>query len=100
MRETYGKKGGHDERPKQNISAGENRAKQRQVLMREGNPLRASDFPEAPDECAAYVAKVYLMLMDDRASVITSAQNLFDAVTVHMGLPKESRLSTRCLPPR
>ena len=68
--------------------------------MREGNPLRASDFAEAPDECAAYVAKVYLMLMDDRASVITSAQNLFDAVTVHMGLPKESRLSTRCLPPR
>jgi hypothetical protein len=31
------------------------------------------------------------MLMDDRASVITTAQYLFDAVTVHMGLPKESR---------
>jgi hypothetical protein len=28
------------------VSARENRAKRREVLMREGNPLRASDFPE------------------------------------------------------
>jgi hypothetical protein len=62
----------------------------REVLMREWDPIGVSDFAEAQDEYDAYVGKIYVMLMDDRASVGTIAEYLFDAATVHMGLSEES----------
>jgi hypothetical protein len=68
----------------------ENRAKVREVLMREWDPIGVREFPEAQEEYDTYVGKVYVMLMDDRASASQIAEYLFEVATVRMGLSKES----------
>jgi hypothetical protein len=68
----------------------ENRATVRAALMREWDPIGVRDFPKAQAEYDAYVGKVYVMLMDERASVSQIAEYLFDAATVQMGLAEES----------
>jgi len=64
----------------------ENRAKVREVLMREWDPIGVCDEPEAQDEYDAYVGKVYVMLMDERASAEMIAAYLVDVATVLMGM--------------
>lgn len=64
----------------------ENRAKVREVLMREWDPIGVCDEAEAQDEYDAYVGKVYVMLMDERAIAETIAAYLFDVATEHMGV--------------
>jgi hypothetical protein len=52
--------------------------------------------PEASDEYDAYVGKVYVMLMDERASQTTIAAYLFDTATNYMGLSSSPTLVDRC----
>jgi hypothetical protein len=47
----------------------EHRAKVREVLMREWDPIGVRDAPEAQDEYDSYVGKAYVMLMDEGATV-------------------------------
>jgi hypothetical protein len=68
----------------------ENRAKVREVLMREWDTIWVSDLPDAQDEYDTYVEKVYVMLMLDRVSADTIAKYLFDVATVYMGSSNES----------
>ena len=64
----------------------ENRCKVRQVLMEAWDPIGVRDVPEAQDEYDAYVAKVYVMLMDGRASQQAIAAYLNHVATDRMGL--------------
>ena len=64
----------------------ENRHKVRQVLMEAWDPIGVRDVPEAQDEYDVYVAKVYVMLMDERASQQAIAAYLNYIATDHMGL--------------
>jgi hypothetical protein len=69
----------------------ENRAKVRCVLMQEWDPIGVRDTPEAQDEYDTYVAKVYVVLMDERASAEAIAGYLFWVATEYMGLsPSET----------
>jgi hypothetical protein len=43
----------------------ENRAKIREILMHEWDPIGVRDAPEAQDEYDAYVGRVYVMLVDE-----------------------------------
>jgi hypothetical protein len=64
----------------------EDRARVREVLMREWDPIGVADIPEAADEYDGYVGAVYVMLMDQRASKEQIASYLFDVAANHMGL--------------
>ncbi|PPQ31528.1 hypothetical protein CCR94_09265 [Rhodoblastus sphagnicola] len=55
-------------------------------MMREWDPIGVSDDPEAWDEYDAYAGRVYVMLMDERASAEAIAAYLDAAATGHMGL--------------
>jgi hypothetical protein len=46
----------------------ESRARVREILMREWDPIGVSGVPEAADEYDRYVGTVYVMLMDHRAT--------------------------------
>ena len=73
----------------------ENRARVREVLMREWDPIGVSGVPEAADEYDHYVGKVYVMLMDERATAASIAAYLFDTATRNMGLPARAELMER-----
>ena len=73
----------------------ENRARVRDVLMREWDPIGVSGVPEAADEYDRYVGTVYVMLMDERASADSIAAYLFDTATRGMGLPAHAQLAER-----
>jgi hypothetical protein len=68
----------------------ENRAKGREVLMREWDPLDVRDVTEAQDEYNSYAANVYVMLTDERASADTIAAYLLNVINAEMGLPNDS----------
>lgn len=61
--------------------------------MREWDPIGVSDVPEAADEYDDYVAKVYVMLMDERAGREAIAAYLFDIAVNHMGISDHARLA-------
>ena len=46
----------------------ENRAKIREILMHEWDPIGVRDVPQAQDEYDSYVGRVYVMMMDERAT--------------------------------
>jgi hypothetical protein len=54
--------------------------------MRDWDPIGISDVEEAADEYDAYVGRVYVMLMDERANSEVIAAYLFEVATGHMGL--------------
>jgi hypothetical protein len=64
----------------------ENRAKVRQVLMQNWDPIGVKDMSGAEDEYDAYVGNAYVMLMDERATAEAIAAYLFNIATNHMGL--------------
>jgi hypothetical protein len=74
----------------------ENRARVREILMREWDPIGVAGSPEAADEYDSYVGKVYVMLMDDRAAKEQIAAYLYDVATNHMGLSSSGRMAERC----
>ncbi len=68
----------------------ENRARVREILMRDWDPISISDVEEAADEYDAYVGHAYVMLMDERASADAIAAYLFEVATDNMGLSADS----------
>jgi len=46
----------------------ENRARVRQILLRDWDPIGIQDIAEASDEYDRYADKAYVMLMDERAT--------------------------------
>lgn len=66
-----------------------NRARVRDILMREWDPIGV--FGRVEDEYDAYVGTVYVMLMDQRASAEEIAAFLLDIEARHMGLAPGDR---------
>jgi hypothetical protein len=64
----------------------ENRARVREILMRDWDPIGISGVEEAVDEYDAYVARAYVMLMDEQANAEAIAAYLFEIATANMGL--------------
>jgi hypothetical protein len=58
----------------------ESRARVREILMREWDPIGVSGVPEAADEYDRYVGTVYVMLMDQ--------QPLTPSRLISLGLPR------------
>jgi len=73
----------------------ENRARVRDILMREWDPIGVADVPQAADEYDAYAATVYVMLMDQRASRDEIEAYPFDIAANHMGLAGHGHIAER-----
>lgn len=73
----------------------ENRARVREVLMREWDPIGVSGVPEAVDEYDRYVGTVYVMLMDHRATAEAIATYLLGIATHHMSPSAHALLAER-----
>jgi hypothetical protein len=73
----------------------ESRARVREILLRDGDPIGVYGVPEASDEYDTYAAKAYVMLMDDGASAKDIAFYLFTVATEHMGLADHGRLAEK-----
>jgi hypothetical protein len=73
----------------------ENRARVREVLMRDWDPIGVAAIPEASDEYDEYANRAYVMLMDERATAAVIAGYLFEVAGEHMGLPQTADLAER-----
>jgi len=73
----------------------ENRARVRELFMREWDPIGVAGMPEAADEYDTYVDAAYVMLMDQNADAGAIAAFLTDIETRHMGLSSDDLLD-RC----
>jgi len=73
----------------------ENRARVREILMRDWDPIGVAGIPEAADEYDAYADQAYVMLMDQRATAEAISAYLFDIATRHMGLSRIADLAER-----
>jgi hypothetical protein len=71
----------------------ESRMKVREILVQEWNPIGVRDAPDAQDEYDDYVGRVYVMLMDERASLDEVAEYLYRIATEHMGLSPRPELA-------
>jgi hypothetical protein len=74
----------------------EKRARIREVLLHEWDPIGASDVPQASDEYDAYLDEIYIMLMHDRADALAIEAHLWEIATNYMALSPEGWLSDRC----
>src|SRR5260221_12602998 len=74
----------------------ENRARVREILMREWDPIGVTDVPEAADEYDIYIGTVYVILMDQRATQEQIAAYLYDVTTNNMGSTGSSELAKGC----
>ncbi len=72
----------------------ENRARVRQLLLREWDPIGINGLGPA-DEYDAYADKAYVMLMDDRATAEQIAAYLLQIALEHMGLTDHGELAQR-----
>ncbi len=75
----------------------ENREIVRQVLMDEWDPIGVKDIPEALDEYDTYVGRIYVMLMDEKASKQSMATYLYNVATNHMGISPSPLLMERSI---
>jgi hypothetical protein len=66
------------------------------MFMDEWDPIGVRDAPGATDEYDAYVAKAYVMLMDERATAEQIADYLWAVATEYMGLTPCPTLRDRC----
>ena len=73
----------------------ENRARVREILMRDWDPIGVAGIAEAANEYDAYADKAYVMLMDQRASAEAIAAYLFDIATNDMELSNTADLADR-----
>jgi hypothetical protein len=73
----------------------ENRARVREILLRDWDPIGIYGIPEATDEYDEYADKAYVMLMDEGATAREIAGYLFTVATEHMGLTDRGRLAER-----
>lgn len=74
----------------------ENRARVRELFMREWDPIGVAGIPQAADEYDNYVAEAYVMLMDRNADADTITAYLHEIATQHMGLSYPG-LKDRCI---
>ena len=72
----------------------ENRQRVRQVLLEHWDPIGVRNIPEASDEYDRYVGELYVMLMDDGASVEAIDRYLVTAATQHMGITASDFLAS------
>lgn len=72
-----------------------NRARVREILLRDWDPIGVSGIPEATDEYDSYADKAYVMLMDESATASEIAAYLFAVATGHMGLTDRGQLSAK-----
>jgi hypothetical protein len=73
----------------------ENRARVREILMRDWDPIGVAGITEAADEYDTYADKAYVMLMDEHAGVEAIATYLLGIATGHMGLSNIPDLADR-----
>ena len=73
----------------------ENRARVREALMRDWDPIGVAGIPEAADEYDAYADEAYVMLMEQRATAEAVSAYLFEIATKHMGLSNIADLADR-----
>jgi len=64
--------------------------------MQRWDPIGISGIPNAHDEYDNCVGKVYVMLMDDRASREDIEQYLYEMATGYLGLPSCDGLAGKC----
>ena len=74
----------------------ENRARVRELFMNEWDPIGVRGVPQATDEYDTYVAKAYVMLMDERANAEQITDYLWGIATEYMGLTPYDGLAERC----
>jgi hypothetical protein len=74
----------------------ENRARVRELFIDEWDPIGVRGVSEATDEYDAYVAKAYVMLMDERATAEQITDYLWGVATEYMGLTPYPALRDRC----
>ena len=74
----------------------ENRACLRELFMREWDPIGVADVPQAADEYDAYIAKAYVMLMDEAADQQAITEYLFGIASNYMGLGNSPGLRESC----
>ena len=73
----------------------DNRARVREVLMRDWDPIGVAGEPAAADEYDSYADKAWMMLMAGRPAE-TIAAYLREVATILMGLPQTPELTARC----
>ena len=73
----------------------ENRARVREMLLRDWDPIGVYGVPEATDEYDSYADRAYVMLMDEGATANEIAFYLFTVATEHMGLSNHGRLAEK-----
>jgi hypothetical protein len=64
--------------------------------LHEWDPIGVSNVPKASDEYDAYLDKIYVMLMHDRADAAAVEVYLWELATTYMGIPAGDLLSDRC----
>jgi hypothetical protein len=74
----------------------EDRARLRELFMREWDPIGVADIPAAADEYDTYIARAYVMLMDESADQQAIAEYLFDIACRYMELGNSQGLRERC----
>jgi hypothetical protein len=73
----------------------ENRARVREILLRDWDPIGVYGIPGATDEYDTYADRAYVMLMDEGATVSEIAGYLHSVATEHMGLTDHGRLTDK-----
>ena len=73
-----------------------NRARVRDVLMREWDPIGVSGIPEAADEYDSYLGTIYLMLLDARTNHKRVADHLLSIAVNSVGISERPELKQRC----
>lgn len=73
----------------------ENRARIREILLRDWDPIGVYGIPEAADEYDTYANKAYAMLMDEGATASEIARYLYIVATEHMGLADHGSLAEK-----
>lgn len=73
----------------------ENRARVREILLRDWDPIGVYGIPQAADEYDTYADKAYVMLMVEGATANEIAGYLYIIATEHMGLTDQGRLAEK-----
>jgi len=73
----------------------ENRERVRNVLTTEWDPIGVRGIPGSDDEYSSYASRVYVMLVDERATPEAIASYLIEVATNRMGLSASPTLVAR-----
>ncbi|MGY3445500.1 hypothetical protein [Bradyrhizobium sp. USDA 4473] len=73
----------------------ENRARVREILLRDWDPIGVYGIPQATDEYDTYANRAYVMLMDEGATASEISGYLYIVAIEHMGLTDHGRLAEK-----